>query len=411
MATFTYSVRDASGAIAAGSVSAESRIDAMNLLRNRGLFVIDISEQEAVTNVRTPGFGGGFFQNVKLEELSIFFNQLAAMLGAGMAISRCLQTLSKQQKNAYFGRLLLTVMSDVSSGLALSAAMSKYPRVFNPMVISLLVAAEETGTLDTTMVQLANAFEFEVALRQQVSAGMRYPLMVASVAVLVVTVVMIFVVPQFEEIFKMLGNAKLPLMTQVVLSVGTTLKRFWFMIPIVFIGFPWVMALISSNPAGRLALDQLKLILPVFGELNKKIILSRMAKVFSTMLSAGVPILKTLSIVEQTSLNAVYEKAFAQIRAGVKEGRTINGPMENHPQLFPPMVHAMVSVGEESGTLDHMLMKINQFYTVEIEATVKKLTAMLEPVMIGTLGVIVGFIVIALWMPLFKVIQLIQEMK
>jgi type IV pilus assembly protein PilC len=411
MATFTYSVRDTTGGIAAGSVSAESRIDAMNLLRNRGLFVIDISEQEAETVVRMPGFGGGFFQNVKLDELSIFFKQLAAMLGAGIAITRCLQTLAKQQKNAYFSRLLLGVMSDVSSGLALSAAMSKYPRVFNPMVISLLVAAEETGTLDTTMEQLATAFEAEVALRHQVSAGMRYPLIVAVAALLVVVFVMIFVVPQFEEIFKMLGNAKLPFMTQIVLFIGTGLKRFWFFVPIIFIGFPWVITLINSNPAGRLALDQIKLMTPVFGDLNKKIILARMSKVFSTMLSAGVPILKTLNIVEQTSLNAVYEKAFAQIRAGVKEGRAINGPMENHPNLFPPMVHAMVAVGEESGTLDHMLLKINHFYTVEIEATVKKLTALLEPVMIGTLGVIVGFIVIALWMPLFKVIQLIQQLK
>jgi type IV pilus assembly protein PilC len=411
MATFTYSVRDGSGSITAGSVSAESRIDALNLLRNRGMFVIDLVEQEVETVVRMPGFGGGFFQQVKLEELAVFFKQMAAMIAAGISLTRCFQTLAKQQRNAYFGRLLLAVMSDVSSGMALSTAMSKYPRVFNPMVISLLLAAEETGTLDTTLEQLATTYESEVALRHQISAGTRYPLIVSIAALLVVIFVMIFVVPQFEQIFKMLDNAKMPMMTQVVLITALTLKRFWFLIPIIFFGLPWVTMLIQSNPAGRITLDQLKLLMPVFGDLNKKIILARMSKVFSTMLSAGVPILKSLNIVEQTTLNAVYEKAFAEIRAGVKEGRTISGPMEKHPKLFPPMVHAMVAVGEESGTLDQMLLKINHFYTVEIEATVKKLTALLEPVMISTLGVIVGFIVIALWMPLFKVIQLIQQLK
>lgn len=411
MATFTYSVRDGSGSITAGSVSADSRIDALNSLRNRGLFVIDLVEQETETVVRMPGFGGGFFQQVKLNELAVFFKQLAAMIAAGISLTRCFQTLAKQQHNAYFSRLLLAIMSDVSSGMALSTAMAKYPRVFNPMVISLLLAAEETGTLDSTLEQLATAFEAEVALRQQISAGTRYPLIVSIAALLVVIFVMIFVVPQFEQIFKMLDNAKMPLMTQIVLVTALTLKRFWFLIPILFIGMPWVTMLIQSNPAGRLTLDQLKLIMPVFGDLNKKIILARMSKVFSTMLSAGVPILKSLNIVEQTTLNAVYEKAFAEIRAGVKEGRTISGPMEKYPKLFPPMVQAMVAVGEESGTLDQMLLKINHFYTVEIESTVKKLTALLEPVMISTLGVIVGFIVIALWMPLFKVIQLIQELK
>jgi type IV pilus assembly protein PilC len=395
--------------VTAGSVTAESRIDALNMLRSRGMFVIELAEQEAETVVNAPGFGGGFFQRVRLDELAVFFKQLAAMIGAGIAITRCLQTLSKQQRNAYFSRLLLAVMSDVAGGMALSAAMAKYPRVFNALVISLLVAAEETGTLDTTMEHLATAFESEVSLRYQVSAGTRYPLIVAIAAVLVVTFVMIFVVPQFAEIFKMLGNAKLPWTTQIVMNVALALKRFWFLVPLVILGFPWVTMLITSNPSGRYMIDAAKLRMPVFGDLLRKIILARMSKVFSTMLGAGVPIIKALSIVEQTALNAVYEKAFLGIRNGVKEGRSISGPMESHLGLFPPMVIAMVAVGEESGTLDHMLLKINDFYAMEIDATVKKLTALLEPVLIGTLGVIIGFIVVALWMPLFKVIQLIQQ--
>jgi len=409
MATFTYSVRDSSGAISSGSLTAESRVEALNSLRGKGLYVLDLVEQELETVVAPAGFGGGLFQRVKLEEMAVFTRQFAAMIGAGIAVTRCLTTLAKQQRNPYFTKLLLGIKNDVASGLPLSTAMAKYPRVFNSMVISLLISAEETGTMDTTLEQLASTFEAEVALRQQISAGMRYPLIVAVAALLVVTFVMIFVIPQFQTIFETLG-AKLPLMTAIVLAVAMFMKRFWFLFLALFIGLPWVLNLVNSLPGGRQVLDAIKLRLPVFGDLNRKIILSRVSRVFSTMLSAGVPILKTLAIVEQTSLNSIYEKSLANVRGAVKEGRSISGPMESYPFLYPPMVTAMIAVGEESGTLDHMLLKINHFYTAEVEAMVRKLTALLEPVLIGSLGVIIGFIVIALWMPLFKVIQLIQQL-
>jgi len=410
VANFTYSVRDARGAVSNGAVTAESRIDALNSLRGRGMFIIDLVEQEAETSVRGAGFGGGFFQRVKLEELSIFTRQFAAMIGAGIPITRCLDTMARQQSNPYFSRLILQIKNDVASGLPLSGAMAKYPRVFNSMMVSLLVAAEETGTMDTTMEQLALAFEAEVSLRQQISAGMRYPLIVAVAALLVVTFVMIFVVPQFAEIFSSLG-AKLPFMTQFLMTTALAMKRFWFLFIGAYFAIPWLLNLINTLPGGRNLLDQAKLKLPVFGELNRKIILSRVSRVFATMLSAGVPVLKSLTIVEQVSLNAVYERSVATIRSAVREGRSISGPMEAFPKLYPPMMIAMIAVGEESGTLDQMLMKINQFYTSEVETMVRKLTALLEPVMISTLGVIIGFIVISLWMPLFKVIQLIEEMK
>jgi type IV pilus assembly protein PilC len=409
MATFTYNVRDMGGALKSGSLSAESRVDALNSLRNKGFFVLELVENEMETQINEGGFGGGFFQRVRLEELAIFTKQLAAMVGAGISITRCLTTLSKQQKNTYFANVLIKIKNDVASGMQLSAAMAKYPRIFNAMTISLLVAAEETGTLDSTLEELAATFEAEVALRQQISAGMRYPMIVATAAALVVIFVMVFVVPQFKAIFDTLG-AKLPWMTQVVIGLAIVMKNFWWAIIIAFFGFPWVMNLINSMPGGRQALDSLKLRLPVFGDLTRKIILARISRVFSTMLTAGVPILKALTIVEQVSLNAIYEKSLASVRNSVKEGRSISSPMEAFPFLYPPMVTAMIAVGEESGTLDHMLLKVNHFYTREVETMVRKLTALLEPVLIGTLGVIIGFIVISLWMPLFKVIQLISEM-
>lgn len=410
MGNFTYSVRQGGGQVTAGTLAADSRVDALNALRSKGFFVLDLVEQDADTQIDRLGFGGGFFQRVSLRELAIFTKQLAAMVGAGIPITRCMTTLAKQQKNEYFTSLLNKIRNDVSTGLPLSAAMAKYPRVFNAMMISLLISAEETGTLDTTLEQLAETFEAEVTLRHQISAGTRYPLIISCAALLVVTFVMIFVVPQFQEIFKSMG-ADLPVMTQVVVDVAVFMKTFWFIIIPAFFGIPWALQFMNGLPMTRQILDGVKLRLPVFGDLNKKIILARMSRVFATMLSAGVPILKTLNIVETTTLNATYERAFRAVKAGVKEGRNISGLMEQFPVLFPPMVTAMIAVGEESGTLDHMLLKINDFYVVEVKATVDKLTALIEPVLIGTLGVVIGFIVISLWMPLFKVIQLIQQLK
>jgi type IV pilus assembly protein PilC len=399
MATYTYNVRNNRGAVSSGTLSAESRIDALNSLRSQGMYVLELVEQELDTPVHGAGFGGGFFQRVKLQEMALFTRQLAAMLGAGIPLTRCLDTLSKQVANTYFSKLLITVKNDVSSGLPLSAALAKYPRVFNPMVIALILSAEETGTMDSTLEQLAESFE----------AGMRYPIIVAVAALMIVSFVMIFVVPQFREIFSSLG-AELPTMTQIVVVTAVFMKKYWFLVLGLYFAVPWILHLINSLPGGRMALDSIKLKLPVFGDLNRKIILARISKVFSTMLTAGVPILRSLTIVEQSSLNAVYEKSIGVVRNGVREGRNISGPLESFPALYPPMVTAMVAVGEESGTLDHMLLKINDFYTMEVQATVRKLTALLEPVLIGSLGAIIGFIVISLWMPLFKVIQLIQAL-
>jgi type IV pilus assembly protein PilC len=373
------------------------------------MYVLELVEQELDTPVHGAGFGGGFFNKVKLQELAIFTRQLAAMIGAGIPLTRCLDTLSKQVSNGYFAKLLQNIRNDVSSGLPLSAAVAKYPRVFNAMFVSLILSAEETGTMDSTLEQIAESFQAELDLRHQVSAGMRYPIIVAVAALLVVTFVMIFVVPQFREIFESLGS-DLPMMTQITVGVAVFMKRFWFLFLGLYFAIPWIFQLINALPGGRQLLDEVKLRLPVFGELNRKIILARMSKVFSTMLSAGVPILKALSIVEQSSLNASYERSIANVRNGVREGRSISGPLEAYPRLYPPMVTAMIAVGEESGTLDHMLLKINEFYVMEVEAMVRKLTALVEPVLIGTLGVIIGFIVISLWMPLFKVIQLIQAL-
>ena len=202
------------------------------------------------------------------------------------------------------------------------------------MMISMLVSAEETGTMENTLEQLANSLEAEVALRQQISAGMRYPMIVSVAALLVVTFVMIFIIPQFKAIFDQLG-AKLPLMTQIVLFIAMAMKKYWYIFLGLYFAIPWLINLINTMPAGRYILDVIKLKLPVFGDLNRKIILSRVSRVFATMLSAGVPVLKSLTIVEQVTLNAVYEKSIVTVRNAVREGRSISGPMELYPSSVP----------------------------------------------------------------------------
>nr|MDQ3024299.1 type II secretion system F family protein [bacterium] len=282
MANFSYSVRAAGGRVTTGNLAAESRVDALNTLRNKGLFVLDLIEQDSETSIDRAGFGGGFFQRVKLQDLAVFMRQFAAMVDAGIPLTRCLVTLAKQQKNAYFSKLLLAIKNDIAAGMQPSAAMAKYPRVFNAMVISMMVSAEETGTLDKTLDQLAETFEAEVNLRHQISAGMRYPQIVTVAAFMVVAFVMIFVVPQFQEIFRSMG-ATLPMMTLIVVGVALFMKRFWWLLVVLFIFMPMILNAINGTPAGRVILDAIKLRIPVFGDLTKKIILARISRVFSTL--------------------------------------------------------------------------------------------------------------------------------
>ena len=401
MANFTYNVRSAQGTISSGTLTAESRIDALNSLRNQGMYVLELVEQDIDTPVHGAGFSGGFFQRVKLDEMALFTRQLSAMVGAGIAITRCLDTLSKQQTNQYFGRLLQSIKNDVASGLPLSAAMAKYPRVFNAMVISLILSAEETGTLDATLEQLAESFEAEVRLRHQISAGMRYPMIVSVAALLVVTFVMIFVIPQFKELFSSFG-ADLPTFTQVVIKLSDFVAAWWWAILAVVV----IAVVVASNiwkrsPKFRETLDRILLKVPVLGAIMHKAALARFCRTTATMFAAGVPLVEALQSVAGATGSAVYEKAVLIMRDDVATGQSLQLAMRQQG-LFPHMVIQMVTIGEESGALDDMLGKVADFYEEEVDNAVDALSSLLEPLIMVILGTLIGGLVVALYLPIFQ---------
>jgi type IV pilus assembly protein PilC len=409
MAYFIFVARDKAGKQSRGNMEAMDQQAAMRKLRDSGMMIVTIREAKKPLSF-SKGFGGGIFQRqVKLKDLAVFSKQFSAMIDSGIDVLRSLKILSRQAGTAEFRDIIEKVHDDVSEGLTLSQAMEKHSNAFPRLYVSLIKASEESGALDVVLTRLASSLESELNLRNQVSAGLKYPQTVASFALIILTVMMIFVVPAFKDMFSSLGG-KLPKMTQILLGIAVFMKKGWWVIALAYIGFPFALRAINETKGGRLALDKMKLRLPVFGLLNQKIIVARFTRNLATMLANGIPILRALEITDEAAGNVVYEIAIRRIRDSVKEGQSISGPMEDS-KLFPPMVSAMVAVGEESGDLDGMLSKVADFYDSDIDAMVKVLTSLLEPLMIGVLGGLVGFIVISLFLPLFELIKVVRDMK
>ncbi len=404
MAQFSYAVRDRSGRILKGSIDASDLSSASQKLRDSGYVIASLTEKKAL-----PLFGGLFKGGVKLKDLAVFSKQFAAMVNSGIDVLRCLKILEKQTEIPSLKEALTAIRDDVSEGQSLSNAMAKFPNIFPRLYISLIRASEESGALDIVLDRLAIALEKELSLRQQISAGMKYPQVIAIAALIVLTVVLVFVIPQFEKMFSQLGG-QLPLMTQILIKTANFVKKYWYIVIGLYVLVPISMRFVNKSPGGREVLDRLKLRLPVFGQLSRKVIIARLSRNLATMLANGIPILRAMDIVYEAAGNVIYENAIKRIRSSVKQGENIAGPMEA-VGVFPPMVSAMVAVGEESGDLDGMLGKIADFYEAEVDATVKALTSLLEPLMISIMGAIVGFIVISLFLPLFALIKTIQEMR
>jgi type IV pilus assembly protein PilC len=410
MAYFTYTARDRSGKASRGGIEAADRQSAMSKLRDSGLIVASIAEGKKPLSFGKGFTGSGIFaKQVKLKDLAVFSKQFSAMIDSGIDVLRCLKILGRQTENSALREIIGKVQEDVSEGQNLAQAMSKHPQAFPQLYISLIRASEESGALDTVLKRLAESLESELNLRNQVSAGLKYPQAIAVAALLILTMMMIFVIPAFENMFTSLGG-KLPGMTRALMAIARFMKQYWWLIVGAYIAFPITMKAVENTKGGRLAMDRLRLRMPVFGLLTQKVIVARFTRNLATMLANGIPILRALDIVDEAAGNVVYESAIQRIKESVKEGESIAGPMEAS-KLFPPMVPAMIAVGEETGDLDGMLSKVADFYDSEIDAFVKVLTSLLEPIMISVMGAIVGFIVISLFLPLFSLIKLVQEMK
>jgi type IV pilus assembly protein PilC len=402
--TYQYSVRDRAGKLVQGQIDADSPTAVATKLKSMGYAPLSITafNPGMKRELTLPSFGS----KVKTKDLAIMSRQFATMINAGLSLLRALVILSEQTENKELAKILVQVSADVEEGQSLSASLAKHPRVFPPLMVNMCRAGEVGGFLDSVLLQIAENYEAEVKLKGKIKSAMTYPAVVFVMAILAVVGMLLFIVPVFSKMFTSLGG-ELPAPTKVLIFMSSVLK---FGAPfLIVLGIAGVIIWnkVKHTPEVRGFVDPLKLKIPVFGDLFAKIALSRFARNLGTMMSSGVPILQALDIVAETTGNSVVGKAVLDVQESVRQGESMTAPLARHA-VFPPMLVQMMAVGEDTGALDAMLHKISEFYDQEVEATTESLTALIEPLMIGFLGGIVGAMIIALYMPIFKIFDLIN---
>jgi type IV pilus assembly protein PilC len=402
--TFQYSVRDRAGKIVHGKLEADSQATVVQKLKQMGYAPVSITQSNAGLNreIKLPGLGA----KVKLKDLAVMSRQFATMITSGLSLLRALDILGNQTENQELARVIKAARTDIEGGLSLSAAMAKHPDVFPPLMVNMCRAGEVGGFLDNVLLQIAANYEAEVKLRGKIKAAMTYPVVVFILALLAVIGMLLFIVPIFAGMFDDLGG-ELPGPTKVLVVMSSLMKMFAPVGVVLLIVFLVVWRKVKHDDRVRGLVDPMKLKVPVFGTLFQKIALSRFSRNLGTMLQSGVPILQSLDIVASTTGNIVLERAVREVQESVRNGESLAKPLENHA-VFPPMVVQMMAVGEDTGALDTMLHKISDFYDQEVEATAEALTSLIEPLMIAFLGGIVGSMIIALYMPIFKIMDLVK---
>ena len=392
MATWKYNGSDASGRSVGGSIDARTRNDALTGLRRRGFQHLEVRRVRRSRTASRPG--------VRKGELELFTRQLATMISAGLALLECLEILREQAESPNFRATLSGVIDEVRSGSDLSRALARYSKVFGAIYISMVRAGEASGSLDEILVRLAEYLEANARLRREIKSAMTYPVVSLFLVTGITGFLMIAIVPRFKEIFDGLG-VELPGITQAVMGTSLWMKDN----VLVTIGALVVMFLMFSawkrSPSGRRIWDRFILRVPVFGPLFRKVALSRFSRTFSTMIRSGVPILGSLEIVGQTAGNTVIQSAVERSMDSVRQGETLAGPL-GEESVFPPMVVRMIGVGERSGALEALLEKISEFYDQQVETEVKSLTSLIEPLLIAVMGLLVGGIVLAVFLPILK---------
>src|SRR5215211_2570765 len=402
MATFAFKALDFAGAPTQGEIDARDKQLVAQQLRGKGLIVLDIEEQTPAGDILER------FKKVKADDLVISTRQLATMVSSGMSLLRALYVIEEQTDSGLLGEKWTDVRKDVEAGISLSDALKKHPEVFNQLYTAMVEAGETGGILDQTLVRVAEQLEKDAALRRQVKAAMVYPLMIGSFAFIVLFALVAFLVPVFEKIFKDFGG-ELPAITKFTVFLSHMVTRRWYVMFAVAFGVVWLFRYWKKSERGRIQWDRLKLKFPMkIGGIVQKVALARFSRTFSGLVSAGVPMLEAIDITGKTSGNRVIEMAMENVRESVKKGGSLTAPMTEVPEAFPIMVTQMIGVGEETGALETMLSKVADFYEEQVEAAVKALTSILEPLMIVLVGGIVGFIVIAMYLPMFKVYDQIK---
>jgi type IV pilus assembly protein PilC len=402
MSTYVFKAMDLTGAKATGEVEAESKQIVSDQLKQRGLIVLDIADKHASKELAIP-----FFNRIKPGDLTIMTRQLATMVNSGMTILRALYVLEAQTENEKLVATLTLVRKDVEAGLPLSDALERHPKVFNQLFVAMTRAGETGGVLDSALMRVADQLESADSLRRQVKAAMAYPIVVMVFAFSVLIALVVFLVPVFVGTFKQFGG-DLPTITKFTVALSKAMTGYWYAFIIGGFGISWSFKKWKATDGGRKMWDTFKLRIPMkIGDIVQKIALARWSRTLSALVSAGVPLMSALEITGQTAGNWCVEKAMSDVIESVRQGGTIAEPLKNAP-VFPGMVSHMIGVGEETGAMDTMLSKIADFYEDQVGAAVKQLASILEPVMIVLVGGMVGFIVVSMYMPLFKVYDSIK---
>ncbi len=397
MPVYVFDGRTAQGAKVSGERTADSKTALTTLLQRERIRPVKIKEKGKEFSL--PTFGG---QKISAKDLAIFYRQFSVMIDSGLPLVQCLEILGSNQENKAFQKVIAEVRGRVESGSTLANAMREHPKVFDALVVNMIDAGETGGILDTILQRLAIYVEKAVKLQAAVKSALIYPVAVVGIAVIIVGLLLWKVVPIFANMFSSLG-VTLPLPTRIVVGVSGFIGTFGWVFVVLAFALSGTIKSFYASPGGRLTIDGFMLKLPIFGPLIRKIAVARFTRTLGTLITSGVPLLESLDITARTSGNAVIEQAILKVRKAVEEGRTLTDPLRE-TEVFPNMVTQMIAVGEQTGAMDAMLQKIADFYEAEVDAAVKDMLTLLEPVIILFLGITVGGIVISLYLPMFELI-------
>ncbi len=401
MATFTWIGRTRQGSIQKGELSADNREEVATLLRKQNILATSVNRKLSSIDIEIPGMG----PTVTPKDVVIFTRQFSTMIDAGLPLVQCLEILSQQSDNKMLSKVIGQVRMEVESGATYADSLRKHPKVFDELYVNMVAAGEAGGILDVIQRRLANHMEKSIKLRKKIKGAMVYPSSIVAIAGAVMVVLMVFVIPVFAKMFSDTGGT-LPGPTQLVLSTSDfVVANIWYIFA-GFGGFIFGMKSLYKTEKGHFQMDKLALKLPVFGDLVRKAAVAKFTRTLGTLISSGVPILEGLQIVASTAGNKVVEQAINNARASISEGKNVAEPL-GESKVFPPMVVQMIGVGEATGAMDTMLSKIADFYDDEVDDAVTALTAMLEPMLMVFLGVTIGFIVIAMYLPIFEMASVV----
>jgi len=403
VATFTYTGRDGGGRVVTGAIEGDTENAVVARLQEMGVVITALRHRVSRPTLedllqRTRG--------VRLKDVSVFTRQLATMINAGLTIVMSLSILEAQVSNRRLMEIIGAVRSEVETGVPLSEAFKSHPDVFNDLYVNMVRAGEAGGVLDEILLRLSTLLEKEVALRQKVKAAMIYPAVIATAATGIVSFIVFFILPKFVSFFAEL-NVALPAPTRLLIGITVISQRFWYVIVLLIVVGVYGARYYIGTPEGRAWYDRFKLRMPLFGTINRSVLMARFSRTLGTLVHSGVPILQSLEVVSKAVSNVILAQAISAVRTSIREGEGIAGPLQASG-IFPPMVVQMVAVGERTGALDAMLGKVADFYDTEVEYAVQGLTSVLEPALIMVMGAIVGFVVISFYLPLFNLVGAIK---